>query len=570
MSEASADRHTAGTRRWLVLILFVSLCINSIGLRWGLPNNNATWAADALRPLVPMGVVKRAFLEEKWNSGWFMKYPLGHPMVLVTAQLPYVGWMRISGEFRKPSGTYPFGFRHPERSLAILEIIARVVSVIMGVGLVALAYGIGSILFGPVAGLGAAVLVTGCYPIVFYAHTTNVDVPALFWAALAVWGALVAAERGSVAAAVVTGASVGMALCTKEQTLGVVAMVPLVWVLQRFTRRGERWRGTLPQMGAAAVGFVVILAIAGNMLWNPSGLIDRWRYLAGVLPEATRAKYFPYQSMIQVPTVTTMSGEIQHVVKVFGVAAQGVTLPVFVLCAAGTLWALWRRPRQASILLLLLLGYYILSSRALVLVPVRYTMPLMYVLLILGGAGVGALITAVGRVGRTDVRVAAIVACVVATGVALLPGIEVDNLLVHDPRYKAETWLRQHVPPSAHVEIYQRLTYLPRFGPEVQLVQEPIEERSIAKFEVRQPDFVALSSGGRAGLIGRFRRDWKPGSSIMLESGSAAEFFDALRSGRLGYRPIAQFHTPTYWITPRINSLDPEITIFARPAEPTS
>lgn len=555
---------TPTQRRALLLILVVSLCVNTVGLRWGVPNGNATWATDALRPLVPMAVIKRAFLDEHWNSGWFMKYPLGHPMVLVGAQAPLVAWMRLSGEFRKPSGTYPFGFRHPERSLSMLEVIARLVSVLMGVGLVALAYATGALLFGTVAGWAAAVLIAGCYPVVFYAHTTNVDVPALFWAAASVWAALVAAERDSRAAAVVTGASVGMALCTKEQSLGIVAMVPVVWVLQRFARPGQRWQGTLRQCVAAAVGFVVVMAVAGNMLWNPTGLSNRWRYLAGVLPEAIRVKYFPYQSMIQVPKVTTISGEIQHVVKVFSVAAQGVTLPLFALCLAGIVWALWRRPRQAAILLLLLLGYYVLSSRALVLVPVRYTMPLMYVFLLFGGAAAGALIDAAGALKSGAARTAATVGLVALAGMALLPGIEVDALLVHDPRYKAETWLRKHVPPTAHIETYQPLTYLPRFGPERQLVQVPVEDRSIAKFQQRQPDVVVMSSGGRAGLSGRLRRDWKPGSSIMVESGSAAEFLQALRTEQLGYHPVAHFHTPTWWITPRINSLDPEITIFAR------
>jgi hypothetical protein len=555
---------TTPSRRWLLLIVFVSLCLNTIGLRWGLPNGNATWAADALRPLVPMGVVKRAFLDEHWNSGWFMKYPLGHPLVLVSAQAPYVAWLRVSGEFRKPSGTYPFGFRHPERSLAMLEMIARLVSVLMGVGLVLLAYGIASILFGAAAGLGAALLVAGCYPIVFYAHTTNVDVPALFWSAAAVWAALAAAERDSVALAALAGASVGMALCTKEQSLGIVAMVPLVWLIQRGARPVRQAPRTLRQAVAALAGGAAVVAVAGNALWNPSGLFNRWRYLAGVLPEAIRAKYFPYQSMIQVPKVTTLSGEIQHVVKVFGVAAHGVTLPVFAVCALGALWALWRRPRGGAILLVLLLGYYVLSSRALVLVPVRYAMPLMYVLLLLGGGVAGALIEAGAQSGRSTARAAARVAVAVVIGCALLPGIEVDNLLVHDPRYKAETWLRKHLPAAAHIETYQRLTYLPRFGPEVQLTQVPVEERSIARFQARRPDAVVLSSGGRAGLSGRYRRDWKPGSSIMIESGSAAEFLEALRGERLGYVSTARFHTPVHWITPRINSLDPEITIFTR------
>ncbi len=564
MSGASADRQTAATRRWLPLVLFVSLCLNTVGVRWGLPNGNATWAADALRPLVPMAVIKRAFLEEKWNSGWFMKYPLGHPMVLVSAQLPCLTWMRLTGEFQKPSGTYPYGFRHPERSLAILEVVSRSVSVLMGVGLVALAFGIGSILFGPLAGLAAAVLVAGCYPIVFYAHMTNVDMPVLFWSALGVWAALVAAERDSTAAAALAGLGMGMAFFTKEQSIGIVAAVPVVWAIQRGTRPSERRRGTLRHMLAAGGGFLVVAAIAGNFLWNPSGLIDRWRYLAGVLPAEIRVKYFPYQSMIQVPKAMTASVEVEHVVKVFSVAASGVTLPIFIVCAAGLLWALWRRPRQALILLLLLASYYVLSSRSLPLVPVRYTMPAMYVFLLLGGAAGGALIEWRGRLRHPAARFAATCAVCVAVGVALLPGIEVDHLLVRDPRYAAEAWLHQHAAANAHVETYQHLTYLPRFGPELVVVQVPLQERTSAQFQQRQPDFVVLSSGGRAGLTARYRQDWQPGRSIAVESDSAQAFVAALRSEQLGYKVVARFHTPTYWITPRINSLDPEIIVFAR------
>ena len=543
--------------------------MNTVGLRWGLPNGNSTWATDALRPLVPMGVVKRAILDEHFNSGWFMKYPLGHPLVVVAAQAPYVGWLRLSGELHKPSGTYPFGFRHPERSLAMLDTIARLVSVLMGVGLVALAYAIGARLFGVSAGLWAALLVTGCYPIVFYSHTTNVDVPMLFWSMLSVWSALMTAQSDSVAGAALTGASVGMALCTKEQSLGIVAMVPILWVIERFASEGRRRQGTLRHAVAAGVMFLVVLALAGNALWNPSGLTNRWQYLAGVLPEAIRAKYFPYQSMIQVPKVTTFSGELQHIIKVFGVAAYGVTLPIFAICGIGALWALWRRPRQALLLLILLFGYYVLSSRALVLVPVRYTMPIMYIFLLFGGAALPAFAPTTER-RRARARAVVAAALAVVAVMAWLPGIEVDNLLVHDPRYKAETWLRKHVPPNARIETYQPATYLPRFPVGAPVAEVPMEERSIAKFQERQPDIVIMTSGGRAGLTGRYRKDWKPGSSIMVESDAAAEFFTALRDQRLGYSPVARFHTATYWITPRINTLDPEITFFSRQAQALS
>jgi 4-amino-4-deoxy-L-arabinose transferase-like glycosyltransferase len=429
-------------------------------------------------------------------------------MVLVSAQLPCLAWMRLTGEFQKPSGTYPYGFRHPERSLAILEVVSRSVSVLMGVGLVALACGIASILFGPLAGLAAAVLVAGCYPIVFYAHMTNVDVPVLFWSALGVWAALVAAERDSTAAAVLAGLGAGMALFTKEQSIGIVAGVPVVWAIQRSTRPGARWRGTMRHMLAAGGGFLVVAAIAGNCLWNPSGLIDRWRYLAGVLPAEIRAKYFPYQSMIQVPTAMARSAEVQHVLKVFSTAAAGVTLPIFVVCVAGLLWALWWRARQALIPLVLLVGYYVLSSRALVLVPVRYTMPVMYVFLILGGAAGGAAIEWVGRLRHAGARRAAMCMSLIAAGVALLPGIEVDHLLVRDPRYVAEAWLREHAGANEHIETYQRLTYLPRFVPDAVVVQVPIEQRRACRPDRSLPAGLAtgtLDCGG-VGLGAGVRR----------------------------------------------------------------
>src|SRR5262249_10563498 len=149
------------------------------------------------------------------------------------------------------------------------------------------------------------------------------------------------------------------------------------------------------------------------------------------------------------------------------------------------------------------------------LVPVRYTMPLMYVFLLFGGAAAAVLVDAARRLRSSNAHPAATAAVVAGACLALLPGIEVDNLLLHDPRYKAETWLRKHVPPAARIETYQRLTYLPRFAAGTKLTQIPVEERSIAKFEARQPDIVVMSSGGRAGLSGRYRRDWKPGSSIM-------------------------------------------------------
>jgi 4-amino-4-deoxy-L-arabinose transferase-like glycosyltransferase len=564
MSARLSERPHTSARRWLIAILLVSLCINCIGIRWGLPNDEGTWAADSLPPTAPMAIAKHAFWGAQWNSGWFyFKYPLGHPLVLLAAQMPYLAWLRATGQFHSPQGAYPYGFRHPDRALTVLALLTRAVSAVMGVGVVAFAYMIASALFSASSGLVAAVLVAGCSPVVFYAHTANVDVPLLFWIALAVAATLVAADRDTMGAAVLAGAAMGMALLTKEQCIGALIVVPAIWCMRRGWSNAVEDRALMRHALWAAAGFVAVTVVFGDLWWNPAGFFNRWRFLLGILPPELRDKYAPYQFQVQVPKGFSLAAERARWLKVGHVVKHALTTPVLGLCVAGAAWALWRRPRQALIPLLMIASFYVLSLRATALVQVRYTMTLLYFMLILGGCAGGALIERVRRVEGTGMRRVAGVLVVAAIGLALLPGIEIDRLLVRDPRYTAEAWLRTHVPGHARVEIYQPLTYLPRFASDMQLAQVPVEERTVTRFQERQPDFVVLSSGGRAGLTGRYVRDWEPGKPIIADVDAAKEFFDRLRGEQLGYRCVGRFRTPARWITPGINSLNPEITIFA-------
>ncbi|MGH7928007.1 MAG: ArnT family glycosyltransferase, partial [Candidatus Binatia bacterium] len=207
----------------MIVILLASLSINTVGIGWGIPNKNDEWPVDSFNPVAAMAITKRAFLDEPWNSGWFnRKYPLGHPIVLSAVQMPYLAWLRLTGEFHRPTSDYPYGFRDPERALTVLPLLARIVSALMGTAVVGLTYAIASTLFGTSAGLVGAVLVTGSYAIVYYSHTANVDIPLLFWLALTVAAALVWADRSSRTAAMICGVAGGMALVTKEQSIGML------------------------------------------------------------------------------------------------------------------------------------------------------------------------------------------------------------------------------------------------------------------------------------------------------------------------------------------------------------
>ncbi|MGH8546213.1 MAG: ArnT family glycosyltransferase, partial [Gammaproteobacteria bacterium] len=445
-----------------------------------------------------------------------------------------------------------------------LALLTRMVSALMGVGVVLCAYVIGSILFGKRAGLVSAVLITGCYPIVYFAHTSNVDVPALFWTALAVAAVLVCADYGSRRAAVVAGLAAGMALFTKEQIIGVLIALPVVWLLRLWGRGTLQSRESWKHVATAGGMFLAVTVVAGNLWWNPAGFVNRWLFLLGMLPPEIRAKYAPYQFSLQKPTGYSVTGEMTHLLNTLGNVVEGLTAPVAIFCVLGAAWALWRYPRQAAVPLVLALSYYIFSLRSIVTLNVKYTIPLQYLLLILAGAAGGVLIDRISHASGSVARAAATLLAVIVLGAALLPGIDMDRLLADDPRYAAEAWLQAHVPAGAQVETYQSPTRLPRFAPDVRVHYVPMEQRTHELFERRRPNFVVLSSGAQVGLTHDRVADWAPGDSLFVHSEAAQQFFHRLRTEEIGYRRVARFHTPIRWITPPFGSVNPEITIFAR------
>ena len=552
------------SHRWLVIILLLSLCINTIGIGWGIPNKNDEWPVDSFNPVAAMAITKRAFLDEPWNSGWFnRKYPLGHPLVLSSIQMPYLAWLRATGDFQKPTADYPYGFRDPERALTVLPLLARLISALMGVAVVGLAYAIASMMFGTSAGLVAAVLVAGSYPIVYYSHTANVDIPLLFWLALTVTAALAWADRRSKIAATICGVAAGMALFTKEQSVGMLIAVPLVWYLRSGSMTALEWRAATKQIALAASGFLFVTMLAGNLLWNPSGFINRWRFLLGVLPEELSEKYDPL--VLRNPAAFFSGAEIENLLKWSDMVISALTLPVAILCLAGMVWGLCRHRRQAAIPLLLGLSYYLISLRTLGAVSAHYTMPLLFSLLIIGSAAAGALLDRIQRLANARVRRIATTGMVAALGLALLPAIEIDHLMINDPRYAAEDWLAAHMPAGGHVEVYQPPKRLPRFSPHLEVSTVPLAQRTVEQFLERRPDIVVLSSGGGAGLAGMRNPEWQLGDPLLIDSEPTRKFFDLLRGEKLGYRRVAHFHTAPLWIVPRIGSLNPEIAVFARP-----
>ena len=545
---ASARRHRAA----LAAILLCSLLLNGFHLQWGLPNGNTTWAADALTPMTPLAVAKKSFAGP--NSGWFyFKYPIGHPLLLLAAYTPYLGALYVTHRFRRPESQYPYGFADPERALATLALIGRGVSVLMATAAVAIVYALGAWWFEPVVGLMAAAGATTSMGLVFYAHTTNLDVPVMFWMLLALLCTVRLMQTVRWRECFGLGIAAAMGLATKETAIGIIIALPLViaaaqvWRLRSYSRQ-TLWP-VIARLGAGAVCGLVMYGCATNAFYNPGGLLNRFRYLTGTLPReffgtlVPRAAYIEVTSGPSFATHLRLLGELATaMVDVMGVA----------LCTAGLsglALAVVRRPRVALLVAILASTFYWFTLASLPLVTVRYVLPLSMLLMIFAGTFLVALCR-LGTMGKAAVAVVLLV--------SLATGASVDYLLVRDPRYAAESWLRRNA-RGRTVEVYNRATFLPRFPSEVNVSQPKFTKITQTGVAERHPDFILLNMAD----IGRVTGHYDVFEVGVKRRPENVAFLRALLKDELGYHPIVRLHTRAPLIRDgAIRSLNPEIVVF--------
>ena len=246
--------------------------------------------------------------------------------------------------------------------------------------------------FGRCAARWSAFLVATAYPVVYYAHTTNLDISYCFWLLLALYAAIVASESERLAAVDRRSASAAaMALSTKEQGFAFLLPLPfmaLAAARTRIDRRGVRcWPApVLWMIGAGAV----------DACWSPttcwsirSGFVGRIAYLLG----------HPFGAGLQArlaPVEFALWKGAEGVVYVAASVGRPRRARSGCRCwrwpALGAI-AVWRRPRAAVWLLVPAVALYYLSLRGLELITLRYLLPITVVAPILAG-GLLALIWA--------------------------------------------------------------------------------------------------------------------------------------------------------------------------------
>lgn len=531
----------------LLLVLLGSLALNAIGIGWGLPNY-VDWSVDTVAPYRVL-----EGMEQRFSDGWWDRYPPFHLAILGVLYAPYLAYLDATG--RLGSAVTMEGLQDPLHTFGNLILIARVVSVLMGVGVVFVVYLIVRRLFDERPAIFASLIVALNHQFVFYAHSANHDVPYLFWSMLGVYGFVGVLQRGAPRDYVTFALCATLAICAKDQAYALFLLSPLAILWVRWGERsreedplGRAARVLLDRRNLLAVAVAVTaFVLAQNLLFNFSGFVAHVRYITG------------FQQFSVTP-----AERLKLMVMVAAHVADGMSLPLFAASAAGTAYCGLRLPRAALPLLILPISYTAMFLNVALYTYPRYVLPIALVMSFFGGKVLADLWSGdVGRnAPRTAIAAAARAVIVAAFLYAAAIAVQLDVLLLKDPRYAAERWLERNTEPGAIVETlalpYAVETWYPRFPAHVRVRSSRLAEGTRwapnpesdrldlpnVYFGREAPDYIVLSEPWyRRFLKGRARSETR----VLRE----------LFGGRLGYVEVADFKTPALmdfrqFVNPRV------------------
>jgi hypothetical protein len=519
-----------------LVVVLCALLLYAPAIGWGLPNAinselTHPWSPDDIAPLGPLTEVHNTFIEAKPNR--FVAYPLMHYGIVTVAYLPYLSYLLVSGALAKPSAVFPYGFLDPVESLRLLALIARSVTVLMAAGTVLAACLLGRSLWNRTCGLVAGVFVMLLYPMFYYSRTGNLDVPALFWAALGlVVYARIVRDAYTVRRAIWLGIFAALSAGTKDQGATLFLLMPLAMLPLEFRRReaqshAKKVRVWIPAAVTVAAGALAYLVSSG-FIFRPERFLAHVNFILG-----GGTVYFGHPATVQ--------GYAQLALEIIQLLADSMSWPLLILALIGIGVSLFH-DRRALTLLLPVLGLLLIVIVPTRYVELRFVMPIGFVLAVFAAIPIGLGL----RSPLTQVRAAVVLVLILICVLPLTRGLDLTHAMLWDSRYAAADWFKQSAGAGDHIEFFGPYSKLPHFRSDVQLV--------------RAVKFVGTSEGVRYTNeeISEMGREIKQRASryvlVMPDHSSKPEFpygitcptelYSLLRDGSLGYRRIAYFETP--------------------------
>ncbi len=516
----------SSAKRPLVAIALLSLGLNLWGIDWGLPQR---WHPDEI-----VGRAEQMFGDRTLNHRYFAYGALHYYEVMAGAILPVRVAQKLIGRFNTTFED------------ALVTLLARLLSVLLAVGIVVCVSLIGTTLFSQRAGFWGALFLALSMGVVNLAHFATTEIPSVFWFTLSCLMSAYALRRRALRWYLLAGLCAGLSAAVKY--IGGLSLLPLV-AAHALADERRPWRWLLGGVAMSGVGFLI---------GNPVTLLAFPEFLEGFVKEGA---YNTARGEGRVPRA--FAPLITHRL------VQALGLPLCLFSLAGLAYSLWlarARGHRAAVALVwaMALPHYLVMGMQYE-QTMRYIVPIVPALLVLAGK-----LAADWLAARTRwIRAAAGGVMAAVLGYSSLYTIAADLSFTRDSRYLAREWVLRHVPEGASIE-------MTAYGPELprgryRVAQRPINRSPEAAAEAnvvkQKPLYRAMqrwlstlspktagpsADGNREGYTTWYERE-------IRKSHEAVQTFD------LGLRGLEE-RRPDYLIISRLYTLP--LLKKAGPADP--
>jgi hypothetical protein len=556
----------------LAWILCAAFAVHIVGLTWGLPAADA-WEDDGIAP--------RDFLVgayETYLPGHYFTYPPVHLLGLSVLTSPVWGLALARAPSLSQSDVVATMIQVP--TMTPLTLVARFVSELMALGIIYFIAKLAEEVWGKRASLCVALVIAVNAPLTYYAHTSNLDVPYMFWASFALLETsrvIVRREPRRLRRVFLFAA---LAVGTKDQAYAIflagfpVAMA--LWLLLDREVKARRAEIAKQLAISLAISGVLFLLVSGAIT-NPSGFRARIHFLLG--PASQNHAYY----------ATSWLGRFE-ILRDLALGWDRFYPYPFALAALAGLWAHLSGTRRAGEAHRLVAGLVpLLGGLSFILcfnltarrTEHRFALPEMLLLAVYAGVAFDRLLE-LCRAGAA--RAAAVVSVTGLVAWGLFECVAVDANMLLDPRYDAEAFLAAHVHEGDVVETYGANAYLPRFPKEARVTRVDTSDLStrnplpdvqelqapFADIEARKPRFILVSD---AWVWRYFAFGAPPGGRVVAPEQAERErdeatraYFHHLHENALQYHLVhlSTFSSKLWPARPIHQSTAKDIRIFER------
>ncbi len=424
--------------KMLFLILILSFVLNIIGINWGLPSPSSRgWAADEITPVSVLNG-----MEMKFSRGWSARFPPLHFYTLSLFYLPVHSLDALNI------------INIPDSQLNTLcFLIGRLTSVLMGTALVFMVYLCGCEITDKRSALFASLITALTPPFVYYAKTSNTDIPYLFWFVIALYFFIRILKYHHMFDYILFAAAAVFSICTKDQAYALFVLTPFIIIISLFRHNKARYKKTTllksvfnKKTLSALITGASLFVIIYNPLLNLQGFKRHFTLITGA---ARGIRLFSND-------ILGHSRMLWQTVKHLNFI---LSFPVFVICILGFLYALTRKKKNPLLFVVFLIApsYYIFFISVLGRNYVRYLLPVYIILSFFGGLCLSYFLHASRRF--RFIKYLLIVLLFINSAAY---SFSVDVIMVKDSRYYVEHWMQEHIKKDEPILFIGFVNFLPR------------------------------------------------------------------------------------------------------------